>query len=437
MNEPIQDKAPKPAGLLPKHVQSWLILGLAVLMIVIMWLTGGKKQQTAAKANAPVAQQPLPVEVNETKIADLQNRIQELQREQLAAQSALAQQNRFLGAAAPDQQQAQSNYAAGNPAGERNEDPIKAERRKRDYLSLFASNIALSYRKTPPTTQPGTSEPISSAPEPPAVNPPSTPTEAALLSQMLKDAQLGNVPQTTSATQPNVVTSTQTHNPSANAAEASHQLKEVNNPAAAQINTSPAAAGKTYILFEGTVLESVLINRLDGQFSGPIECLLTNDIYSHDRQHLLIPAGSKVLGETKKVDAFGQTRLAVAFHRLIMPDGYSVSLDQFKGLNQAGDVGLRDQVNNHYLRIFGVSLAIGALGAVAQGGTSGPLTASGTDLMRQGFAQSTAQSSAQILDKFLNIMPTVTIREGHRVKVYLSGDLALPDYNNHKIASDL
>jgi type IV secretory pathway VirB10-like protein len=437
MNEPIQDKAPKPAGLLPKHIQSWLILGLAVLMIVIMWLTGGKKQQTAAKANASLAQQPLPVEVNETKIADLQNRIQELQREQLAAQSALAQQNRFLGAAAPDQQQTQSNYGSGNPAGERNEDPIKTERRKRDYLSLFASNIALSYRKTPPPTQPGTSEASSAAPEPSAANPPSTATEAALLSQMLKDAQLGNVLQATSATQPNVVTSTQTHNPSANAAEPSHQLKEVNNPAAAQINTSPAAAGKTYILFEGTVLESVLINRLDGQFSGPIECLLTNDIYSHDRQHLLIPAGSKVLGETKKVDAFGQTRLAVAFHRLIMPDGYSLSLDQFKGLNQAGDVGLRDQVNNHYLRIFGVSLAIGALGAVAQGGTSGPLTASGTDLMRQGFAQSTAQSSAQILDKFLNIMPTLTIREGHRVKVYLSGDLALPDYNNHKIASDL
>jgi len=164
---------------------------------------------------------------------------------------------------------------------------------------------------------------------------------------------------------------------------------------------------------------------------------LTNDIYSHDRQHLLIPAGSKVLGETKKVDAFGQTRLAVVFHRLIMPDGYSLSLDQFKGLNQTGDAGLRDQVNNHYLRIFGVSLAIGALGAVAQGGTSGPLTASGTDLMRQGFAQSTAQSSAQILDKFLNVLPTVTIREGHRVKVYLSGDLALPDYNNHKLPSDL
>lgn len=437
MNEPIQDKAPKPPGLLPKHVQSWLILGLAVLMIVIMWLTGGKKQQTSAKASAPVVQQPLPVEVNETKIADLQNRIQELQREQLVAQSALAQQNRFLGAATPDQQQAQTTYAPSNAAGERTEDPIKTERRKREYLSLFASNIALSYRKTALATQAGPHEPSSPSPDPPGAIPPSTFTEATLLSQMLKDAQLGIAAQPISATQPNVVTSTQTHNPSTNVAEANQQPKEVNNPAAAQISTSPAAAGKNYILFEGTVLESVLINRLDGQFSGPIECLLTNDIYSHDRQHLLIPAGSKVLGETKKVDAFGQTRLAVVFHRLIMPDGYSLSLDQFKGLNQAGDAGLRDQVNNHYLRIFGVSLAIGALGAVAQGGTSGPLTASGTDLMRQGFAQSTAQSSAQILDKFLNIMPTVTIREGHRVKVYLSGDLALPDYNNHKLPSDL
>jgi hypothetical protein len=160
------------------------------------------------------------------------------------------------------------------------------------------------------------------------------------------------------------------------------------------------------------------------------------DFYSNDRQHLLIPAGSKLLGETKKVDALGQTRLAVVFHRLLMPDGYSVNLDQFKGLDQIGDMGLRDQVNNHYLRIFGVSLAIGALGAVAEGGTAGSLNASSTDLMRQGFAQSTAQSSAQILDKFLNILPTVTIREGHRVKVYLAGDLALPDYSNHKMPSD-
>jgi len=435
MNEPIQEKAPKPAGLLPKHVQSWLILGLAVLMVVIMWLTGGKKPQTTAKTNTPTLQTP-PVEVNETKIADLQNRIQELQREQLAAQSALAQQSRILGAMPTDQQQAQSGSMPNGAAAEHAEDPIKAERRKREYLSLFASNIALTYRKNPAATQPVLPAPSSQMPESPNTNPFVTAGETALLAQLLKDPQLAAASQQVSAAQTNV--STPTSASSAKVAEVNRQTKEVNNPAAAQLSSSlNAAAGKTYILFEGTVLESVLINRLDGQFSGPIDCLLTNDVYSHDRQHLLIPSGTKILGETKPVEAFGQSRLAVAFHRLIMPDGYSVNLDQFKGLNQIGDTGLRDQVNNHYLRIFGASLAIGALGAVAEAGTGGILNQSGTDRIREGFGQSMAQSSERILDRFLNILPTVTIREGHRVKVYLSGDLALPDYNNHKMPSDL
>ena len=434
MNEAIQDKAPKPPGLLPKHVQSWLILGLAVLMIVVMWLTGGKKHESGTKASFPVAAEPPSVEVNESKIAELQSRIQELQREQLVAQSALAQQNRLLGGMPSGEQQAN---ASPNPSGEHAEDSIKAERRKREYLSLFASNLALSYRKALNGTQTGQPAPASSAAGEPRAGPALPPLDAALLSQMLKDAPLGVPPQSLPAAEATTNMLPEATRAPAGPEETSRPSKEVHNPAAASSHLSSTAAGKTYILFEGTILESVLLTRLDGQFTGPVECLLASDVYSHDRQHLLIPAGSKILGETRKVDAFGQTRLAVLFHRLIMPDGFSLSLDQFRGLNQAGDAGLRDQVNNHYLRIFGVSMAIGALGAVAQSGTAGPLTVSGTDLMRQGFAQSTAQSSAQILNKFLNILPTVTIGEGHRVKVYLSGDLMLPDYTHHQLPRDL
>ena len=439
MNEPIQEKTATPPGLLPKHVQSWLILGLAVLMVVIMWLTGGKKQSSLPKANASTIQTPLPLEVNETKITDLQNRIQELQREQLAAQSALVQQNRLLGAA-PDPQQPQSSNSSGTPGS--TEDPIQTERKRRRYVSLFSSNIALSYRKTAPGTQSPLSEPSSQNPNAGPSSPPSTGPDLAQLAQVaqiLKDAQPNAATQVPMIAQPNSMPSAQTGSSSipTGPADVKTDGKEATAPAAAIQKSSDAAVGKTYILFEGTILESVLINRLDGQFVGPVECLLSNDVYSHDRQHLLIPAGTKILGETRRVEAFGQTRLAVAFHRLIMPDGYSLNLDQFKGLNQIGDAGLRDQVNNHYLRIFGTSLAIGALGAIAEAGTGGTFNASGADLMRQGFAQSMAQSSEQILDKFLNILPTVTIREGHRVKVYLSGDLAMPDYNNHKMPPDL
>jgi type IV secretory pathway VirB10-like protein len=410
----IQDKAQKPPGLLPKNVQSWLLATLAVLMVLIMWLTGGKKPSTPPRPNplAPAVQAPL--EVNEAKIVDLQNRIQELQREQILAQNALAQQGR---ATAGDQDQASVSQAAtaSGVAPERTEDSIQAERKKRDYLSLFASNVALSYRKNPDTPRPRETESMAAAASEP---------NAAQLAELLKPLRPPAV-----APNPAILQK--------DSAADSDRKEEPRKPVAAPAGALATATGKTYVLFEGTVLETVLINRLDGQFSAPVECLVTNDVYSHDRQHLLIPAGSKVLGEARKVENFGQSRLAVSFHRLLMSDGFSASLDRFQGLNQIGDAGLRDQANNHYLRIFGASLAIGVIGAVAEGGTSGTLTASGADLMRQGFAHSTAQSSAQILDKFLNVLPTITIREGHRVKVYLSGDLALPDYANHTMPSNL
>jgi type IV secretion system protein TrbI len=407
----VQEKAPKPVGLLPKNVQAWLLVGLAFLMVAIMWLTGGKKPQAPARMLSPAAAAP-PAEVNETKIAEMQNRIEELQRQQLVAQSALAQQTRLLGAATEDPQQTTQPAGATPPPEQRAEDPIVTERKRRDYVSLFASNVALSYRMPP-----------AHAAEAPPAGPSSPPrdTGEVQMAQLLNQMPSPATPPVTQAPAPG------------NSPETTNGRKEENKKSLAENR----AAGKTYVVFEGTILETVLINRLDGQFSGPVECLLSNDVYSNDRQHRLIPVGSKLLGETRKVDTFGQSRLAVVFHRLLMPDGYSVSLDQFKGLNQTGDTGLRDEVNNHYLRIFGASLAIGALGAVGEAGTSGSLNASSSDLMRQGFAASTAQSSAQILDKFLNVMPTVTIREGHRVKIYLSGDLALPDYTNHTMPSDL
>ncbi|HMI50549.1 MAG TPA: TrbI/VirB10 family protein [Candidatus Saccharimonadales bacterium] len=400
----IQDKAPKPAGLLPTNVQSWLLISLAVLMVIIMWLTGGKKPPAATRAVPPGPAVQAPLEVNEAKIVDLQNRIQQLQREQIVAQSALA-----AGGGTEVQPAAVPSSANGNQPG-RTEDPIEAERKKRNYLSLFSSNVALTYRKTLEAAR---------ASDPDAVPLPLASAEETAARLALPVLPAGNP------------------TPAKDSAAESQRKEATHTPVSAPAGAPAAATGKTYVLFEGTILETVLVNRLDGQMTGPVECLVSNDVYSHDRQHLLIPAGAKLLGESRKVDSLGQTRIAVSFHRLVMPDGYSTSLDHFQGLNQIGDAGLRDQVNSHYLRIFGASLAIGAIGAIAEGGASATLTASGTDLMRQGFAQSTAQSSAQILDRFLSILPTVTIREGHRVKVYLSGDLALPDYTNHTMPSNL
>jgi type IV secretion system protein VirB10 len=197
------------------------------------------------------------------------------------------------------------------------------------------------------------------------------------------------------------------------------------------------AQGHEYRLFEGTVIETVLTNRLDSSFSGPVNCMVRTNVYSHDGQHLLMPQGTWILGDVRKLQAQGEQRLAVSFHRLIMPDGYSVSLDKFQGLDQIGETGLRDQVNHHYVQIFGASLAIGAIAGVSQANTRYGLDTSAADAYRQGVATSLSQSSLQILDRFLNVLPTFTIREGCRIDVYLSQDLTLPAYEAHQMPSDL
>ena len=165
--------------------------------------------------------------------------------------------------------------------------------------------------------------------------------------------------------------------------------------------------------------------------------MLTEDVYSHNRQKLLIPKGSRVLGEVRPVEQFGQERLAVVFHRIIMPDGFSLDLDQFQGLNQIGETGLKDKVNHHYLRLFGVSLAVGAIAGLAQAGTRYGNDYSSADAYRQGVSRSVSASSMQILDRFLNVLPTFTIREGHRIKILLAGDLVVPAYADHQMPDDL
>lgn len=178
-------------------------------------------------------------------------------------------------------------------------------------------------------------------------------------------------------------------------------------------------------LLEGTVIETVLMNRLDGSFEGPVTCLVTTPVYTPE-QFLVIPRGAKVLGRARPVSALGQQRLAVTFHRLVLPDGDSIDLDQFPGLNQAGDTGLHDQVDHHYRQAFGASLALGAIAGLAQYQSRSGLDESFFDSYRQATGANLAQSSTRILDRFLNVLPTVTIREGHRVKIYLTADLELP-----------
>jgi len=308
--------------------------------------------------------------------------------------------------------------------GQRQMSPEESEasaRRRREWDGLRASNIALSFRKDQPYAVDNDR----------VIQPP----ESQDLKQLI-DAQKAALAATLQATPTTILPA-----PAVTATVAERQMeKKEEDGTARKRQEDPAlqqAAGKSYRLFEGTIIETVLENRLNASFSGPVNALVTTAVYSHDGTHVLIPQGSRVVGEVQRVSATGQQRVAIAFHRLIMPDGFAVSLDQFKGLNEIGETGLKDLVDQHYLQIFGASLALGAIAGLSEAGGNYGYNTSGVDLYRQGVSQSLSTSATRILDRFLNVLPTITIREGHRIKVILSDDLALPAYERHRMPGDL
>ena len=192
------------------------------------------------------------------------------------------------------------------------------------------------------------------------------------------------------------------------------------NPAIVHTPNDPPGWERIY---EGAFIEAVLVNQLNGDFPGPVLAAVAVPFYSADRQRIVIPRGARVIGSATAVAGQDQERLAVGFHRLIFPDGRWVSLE-FAGLNQIGEGALKDQVNRHYFALFA---SVGAVGIISG------LTLRGSDPYaggRQGFqagaGQGLAQGATSILDRFLNRLPTITIRAGHRLRIWLTSDVLVP-----------
>jgi type IV secretory pathway VirB10-like protein len=391
----------------------WLMVGVAAAMLVIIMLTGHSQPVPRAMSASAAPQLS---GLSPDRLRDYQDRLRALDERARVETTADSSKN-------PPARVRETD------TGSRQPDPLDAERKRREYESLFAGNVVLSRR--------------------PAGEQPLGERDAALRGT----AGTRDVPQTGTPNLDDVADAVvRATTRSAPAAAPSQQpspsavsttpTSNVATPASGRrtpTNTDPISpSAPVQKLLEGTVIDTVLTNRLDGDSASPVNCLVTNPVYSHSGQQVLIPAGSRVLGETKAVRSVGESRLAVAFHRLIFPDGRTMSLDQFTGLNQVGDAALRDQVNQHYWATFGAASAIGVISGLGQYlGTIGFGQGSSdrTIVIAGGFGNATSEATAQVMNRFLNRLPTITIREGHRVKVYLTSDLDLPAYSEATASS--
>ena len=176
-------------------------------------------------------------------------------------------------------------------------------------------------------------------------------------------------------------------------------------------------------VYEGSVISAVLVTQLAGEFAGPALAEVSVPFYSADRQRILIPRGARLIGTAEDVQNEDQSGLAVGFHRLIWPDGRWVDLS-FHGMSEIGESALRDQVDRHYLTMFGAVGAVGLLsGLTMQGGNP---YAGGAAGFQASAGQGLGQAATQIMNRFLNRLPTVTIRAGHRIRAWVTADFLVP-----------
>jgi type IV secretion system protein VirB10 len=190
--------------------------------------------------------------------------------------------------------------------------------------------------------------------------------------------------------------------------------------------------GRLYRIFEGTVLEGVVTNHIDGGFSGPILVMLTTDYYSHDHQQLLMPQGTRLIGTVQSVGNSEQRKMFVTFHRAVCPDGFSLDFDKYIGLDPLGTTGLATKVNHGYLMAFGAAAAIGGLGGLAQIGNNSSILSPSTEI-RNGISEQSAAEGEQVLNHFLNRLPVITLKEGSRARVYVGRDILIPSYAEHRM----
>ncbi len=432
----------KPAGALPGNIITRIGVGTIAVLGGALMLTNSF---TDRSENPSVAQDTTAQPANrgvQQQLSALIDRETERQ-EQRRAAAALDELRRQATERATSNQPRQASMipalrAAGEPLAELDSGPTEDEMKLRETLrledierrtrSLRSPPLVQSYRSTNKeeqnsplhTPRPGATQ-QTQVPEPQPFGESGLRDVVADLRDSLSSLQ-DDLEGSPSATTPADPSASAPDPPSANTA----------GPARISQPSDPPGWERIY---EGAFLEGVLLTQLSGDFPGPALAMVSVPFYSQDRQRVLIPRGARVVGTAREITHHDQERLAVTFHRLLFPDGRWVSLE-FQGLNQVGESALKDKVNRHYVSVFAAAGAVGTLSGLTLQG-SNPYTG-GIQGFRAGSGQGFGLAATQILQRFLNRLPTVTIRAGHRLRIWFTSDVLVPtpdlrkEKNNHE-----
>jgi type IV secretion system protein VirB10 len=183
-----------------------------------------------------------------------------------------------------------------------------------------------------------------------------------------------------------------------------------------------------YVLQAGAVIPAALITGIRSDLPGQISAQVTENVYdSPTGRALLIPQGTRVIGQYDSGVGFGQRRVLLVWSRLIFPNGRSIVLERQPGADGQGYAGLEDGVDYHWSELFKAATLSTILSVGAQAGSSGQ-ESDIVRALRSGASDSVSQVGQQVVQRQLEIAPTLTIRPGFPVRVLVTRDLALEPY---------
>ena len=188
-----------------------------------------------------------------------------------------------------------------------------------------------------------------------------------------------------------------------------------------------------YQLMAGTVLPAVLISGINSDLPGQIISQIRENVYDTvTGSYLLIPQGAKLIGSYDNMIAWGQDKVMVVWSRLIFPDGASIVLDNMEGGDVSGYAGFHDRVNNHYLKL-GVAIlfsSVLSVGATQAHGDIQGYHATWDQQLAANVGKDINKTGQKIVERQLNVPPTIEIRPGYPFNVMVNKDVILREYRS-------
>lgn len=186
-----------------------------------------------------------------------------------------------------------------------------------------------------------------------------------------------------------------------------------------------APPASPYIVQAGAVIPAALMTGLRSDLPGQVTAQVTENIYDGPTGRIVvIPQGSRLIGQYDAQTSFGQSRALLVWTRLIMPNGHSVVLERQPGADPSGFAGLEDEVDNHWGQVMRAALISTLLSIGSQAG-AGDDEDQLIQALRRGSSDGVSQVGRQLVSRSLDIRPTITIRPGFPVRVIVTRDLVL------------